>query len=84
MIVVRVELHSARTHTVTELARMKICNIGGDHDHRDYSVETLKGRSRAALDKDHVNRHGEIKNHPSPTIHVWYLIAKALAAVNYK
>ena len=35
MIIVRVELHSARTGEVTELARMHISNIGGTNTLRD-------------------------------------------------
>jgi hypothetical protein len=83
MIVVRVELHSAITHKVTELARMHISNIGGTDDLGDYDVKTLRGRSREALDKGIVNRTGNVTRYPRLAIHVWHLVHDALKAVNY-
>ena len=83
MIIVRVELHSARTGEVTELARMHISNIGGTNTLRDYACETLRGRSRAALDRREVQRHGKVLGHQSLALHVWNLVAKALAGMGY-
>ncbi len=83
MIVVRVELHSAITHNITELARMTISNVGGTNEHGDYEVKTLRGRSREALDKYITNRQGDVKNYPRLAIHVWHLVAEALKSVNY-
>lgn len=83
MIIVRVELHSARTGKITELARMKLCNVGGTEDRRDYSVETFRGRSLKALDNEVTNRTGGVTNFPSPAIHIWHLIAEALKSLHY-
>lgn len=83
MIIVRVELHSAVTGTVTELARAHIFNIGGTTTLGDYGVRTLRGRSTAALDRGDVQRKGKVENHQRLKLHVWHLVAKALAAVGY-
>lgn len=83
MIVVRVELHSAITRRVTELARMHICNVGGTHTKGDYSVETFRGRDKEALDKRIVQRSGKVQGHSRLALHVWSLVAKALVAVKY-
>jgi len=82
---IRVELCSANDRTVRELARMEIANDGGkrDDDFADYIVRTLRGRSVKALDKRVVARKGMVYRHPRKAVHVWHLIAKALAAMNY-
>lgn len=87
MIVVRVELHSAVTGAVTELARMVIDNTGGTHTQGDYRVRTLTGRDRDALDRAWQNktitREGEVTKHNRLSLHVWHLVAKALKSVRY-
>ena len=83
MIVVRVELHSAITGQVSELARAHICNMGAAGSLRDYGAFTLRGRSRAALDRNQVQRRGRVDRHPSEAVHIWHLVAKALAAMGY-
>lgn len=83
MIIVRVELHSAVTRKVTELARMHICNEGGTNTRGDYSVTTLRGRDAEALDKHTPQRTGHVRNYPRLSIHVWHLVARALVAMNY-
>lgn len=83
MIIVRVELHSAITGKITELARMAICNVGGTADRGDYSCETFRGRSRTTLDDRRRQRSGSVKGYPRLKIHVWHLVARALAAMNY-
>ena len=84
MIVVRVELHSAITKQVTELARMHIANVGGTHTAGDYRCTALRGRNKAAFDvAPQINRHGEIKGYPRLKLHVWHLVARALIAMNY-
>lgn len=80
MIVVRVELHSALTRKVTELARMHICNFGGSRTVGHYEVRTLRGRSAKDLDRHIVQRTGTVMNHPRLDQHVWHLVAKALSA----
>lgn len=83
MIVVRVELWSARDGSRKELARMLLCNQGSTGDLRDYSVEALRGRSTAQLDRREVQRRGQVRGHPSERVHVWNLVAKALQACRY-
>jgi hypothetical protein len=83
MIIVRVELHSAITGKTTELARMHLCNAGGSDTVRDYDVRTLRGRSTRALDAGLVQRKGKVLGHPSLAVHVWNLVARALAAMGY-
>jgi len=83
MIVVRVELHSAVSGRVTELARAHICNVGGSTESRDYATRTLRGRNAATLDRNVVQRHGKVTGHPALREHVWNLVAKALAGMGY-
>jgi len=78
-----VELHSAITRKVTELARMHICNVGGTHTKGDYSVETFCGRDAKALDKRIVQRSGSVQGYSRLAKHVWCLVAEALTAVKY-
>ncbi|WP_025036117.1 hypothetical protein [Bradyrhizobium sp. DOA9] len=83
MIVVRVELHSAITRKVTEIARMHIRNAGGTKDIGNYSAETLRGRSREQLDRGVCQRGGTVLGYPRLRIHVWHLVARALIAMRY-
>jgi len=88
MIVVRVELWSAITGKVTELARMTIANDGtGSDTKRNYDVATMVGRTRDDLQRAMVNRRhtrtGRIEGHNSPAVHVWNLVGKALTAMGY-
>lgn len=83
MIVVRVELHSAITGQVSELARMHICNIGGTATKGDYSCTTLRGRSKADLDRRTSQRTGFVRKYPRLAIHVWHLVARSLVVMGY-
>jgi hypothetical protein len=87
VIIVRVELHSALTGKVTEIARMMIHNIGGTKNSGDYGVHTFRGRGKDALDTAQENRtttrRGIVLRHQRLTEHVWFLVAKALKAVAY-
>lgn len=83
MIIVRVELHSAVTGQVTELARAHISNIGGTNEIRDYECVTLRGRSKATLDRHIPQRHGKVLGHASLREHVWNLVTKALTGMGY-
>src|SRR3569832_410524 len=56
MIVVRVELHSAVTRKITELARLHICNEGGTDTLRDYGIYVARGRDKEALDRSAASR----------------------------
>ena len=87
MIVVRVELWSAVTGDVTEIARMTIDNIGGTQQSGDYRVRTMRGRSAEALQKamlaGTISREAQVLSHPRLRDHVWSLVAKALIAMRY-
>lgn len=84
MIVVRVELHSAITGRIQELARMHICNRGdGSNELRNYDVRTLRGRSREQLDKNVVQRTGGLEKFPSLRKHIWVLVLSALVTCGY-
>jgi len=85
MIVVRVELHSAITHKVTELARMHISNIACNESGSkgDYAVQTFNGRDSAALGRRTVSHEGKVERHPRLQQHVWNLVRKALVATGY-
>ena len=87
MIVVRVELHSAITKRVTELARMTIANAGGTEQRGDYDCQTLRGRDSDALDRSFadsvVTRKCQVRGHERLKLHVWNLVAKALAGMGY-
>ena len=87
MIVIKVELWSAVSGEVSELARMTIDNIGGDRQHGDYRTRTYRGRSAEALHKamlaGTVQREGKVLRHPRLREHVWNLVAKALTGMGY-
>jgi len=84
MIVVRVELHSAITGQITELARMYISNIGGTRNNGNYDVRVLRGRDRDALNQNRVQRTGKVQNYPRLKLHVWNLVIRALTAAGYR
>ena len=85
MIVVRVELHSANSGLITEIARMEIVNDGlGTSKRGNYQVTTLRGRDKDRLDMRVIGRCGFIVNFPKQTRHVWELVMKALNAVGYR
>ncbi len=89
MIVIKVELWSAIDGEKTELARMVIDNIGGNHQLADYRTRTLRGRSKEALDRAlndipmNVTREGKVTGHARLREHVWNLVAKALSGMGY-
>ena len=83
MIIVRVELHSAITGKVSEIARMGIANIGGTKQNGNYGCETYRGRDSATLDQRRPQRNGYVNDYPRLRIHVWHLVARALAAMSY-
>lgn len=87
MIVVRVELHSAITGRVTELARMHLANqivrTTENHHFGDYAVKTFIGRNAKSLDKLRVQREGVVDNYPRLRLHVWNLVTRALCGLGY-
>jgi hypothetical protein len=84
MIVVRVELHSAITGQVQELARMDIVNDGtGSKQRGNYRIRSMRGRSAAALDASRVQRECEIRDWPRLSKHVLHLVAAGLVKLGY-
>lgn len=83
MIVVRVELWSAIDGERTELARMLIANEGGTAHRGDYDVKVLRGRSAGQLDRGTVQKVAKVRDYPRLAVHVWNLVARALAATGY-
>lgn len=83
MIVVSVILVSAIDGSSQELARMHICNEGGDRNLGDYGVEILRGRSTEAFAKRRILKSGKVLRHPRLREHVWNLVAKALFGLGY-
>lgn len=81
MIVVRVELHSAITRKVTEIARMHIWNEGDSDDPRigNYGVAAFRGRDAAPLAKRSVSITGWRRL----DFHVWNLVRRALEEAGY-
>ena len=79
MIVVKVELHSARDGEVTEIGRTVIANDGtGDRKRRNYDVAvgrrgdiSLRGVARPV-------RRGRVENYPAESYSVWRLVIRAL------
>ena len=84
MILVRVELHSALTGRVTELARMIIVNDGaGSRTVGNYVGTSYRGRSREQLDKGVTLHNGKVAGFPRQRLHVWNLVARMLNAMGY-
>lgn len=80
MVVVKVELHSAITGEVTELARMHISNDGTSNKPSigNYRVATL----RAPAFRRH-QRESDVANYRRKTRPVWDLVALALSRMGY-
>jgi hypothetical protein len=81
VILVRIELHSARTGRVEEIGRMIIANISGKgvgrfHKRADYKVMLLR---RGLVDK--VQREGVVRDYPRLSYSVWRLVFRALKSV---
>lgn len=86
MIIVQVKLLSAITGKTTELARMEICNTGNHPKPKQrghYAVRTLRGRDREALNKRSTQRDAVVEDYPREALHVWNLVARALAKMGY-
>lgn len=85
MLIVRVELHSAVTGEVSEIARMEIVNDGtGSARVGNYDARVLRGRSRAALDARQVHKTARLDCWPRQRMHVWSLVGVMLAKLGYR
>lgn len=87
MLVVRVELWSAVTGEITEIARATICNVGGTTTLGDYEGATYRGRNAATLEaamrRGTTVKTGTVTKHRRLDLHVWHLVAKTLEAMGY-
>lgn len=77
MIIVKIELHSARTGKITELGRAHISNTGvltSENPNRgDYNVELFRKGSATK-----VQRKGLVRDYPRNSYTVWELVRRAL------
>lgn len=84
MIVVKIELHSAITHKVTEIGRMYIANVGGTRDRGDYKVAVCRRGSKSPpaglgdFTGRQAARTGKVENYPRLSYNVWRLISRAV------
>lgn len=79
MLIVKIELHSARTGKVTEIGRMHISNRGtGTPKRGNYRVEVMRKGS-----KTRVQREGEVNNYPRQSYSVWELVKRSIEHTLY-
>jgi hypothetical protein len=85
MLIVKIELHSARTGKVETLGQMVIDNVGGAGKGRydklaDYRVRVGRkgGTLQGVLDKP--LREGRVDGYPRLSYNVWRLVLRALRA----
>lgn len=84
MLVVKVELHSAITREITEIARMTIVNDGtGTGRWGNYVGTVFRGRSKSQFDKQTIMRTKNLNNWPRLDFHVWNLVSKMLKEMGY-
>lgn len=78
MILVKVELHSARTGKVTEIGRMEISNDGTSRHPAvgNYRVERYRRGSTSR-----VLKRGAVLGHRRKSQTIWKLLQKAIASV---
>jgi hypothetical protein len=90
MLVIRVELHSAVTGKITEIARMLLWNDGtGDLNTGNYQGKAVQGSTKGPMDpaviyKRKALRTGEVKDYPRLNLHVWNLVVRMLNNMQYK
>jgi len=87
MIIVRVELHSAISGKVRELARMKIFNEGNttreNKEKGTYVGTSFLGRDTRALDRETKAKSAIVKNWSRSQYHVWNLVSIMLRDMGY-
>lgn len=80
MLVLKLELHSARTGEIKEIGRTIIANVGGTSKRGDYICKV--SRKRDTFDnKDTWKeplRTGNVENYPRLSYNVWRLVIRAL------
>lgn len=84
MLVIRVELHSANTLQITEIARMVIANDGtGTQASGNYWGRTYRAGSKLfPLDKN-VVRKARVVKYPRLNVSVWNLVNEMIANMGY-
>lgn len=82
MLVISVELHSARTGERKLLGQTIIHNVGGTETSGDYQVEVGNKRDVGDLRKIHTKplRRGQVIGHPRLSANVWTLVLKGLSS----
>lgn len=90
MLVLKLELHSAISHEVTEIGRMYICNDGtGKQDAGNYVAAVCKRGTDAMPQEAYCNpnvrapkaaRSGEVRDYPRISYNVWRLVARSVLA----
>lgn len=87
MIVVKIELHSAITGKVTELAKAIICNVGGTRTKGNYEARAYRKGAPMPRTSEELNskaiRSGRVEGHQRLAKSVWVLVRKALEAMDY-
>jgi hypothetical protein len=96
MIVVRVELHGARTGRVLELGTVIIDNVGGTDTRGDYRTRAYRkgtwarfmgyvqpAPAWALVRKAKPSREGSVTNHPRLSAPIWTLVRKGLESMGY-
>lgn len=82
MLVLKLELHSARTGEIKEIGRTIIANVGGTNEKGDYICKV--GRKRDSFDNRDVwkepLRTGDVKAYPRLSYNVWRLVIRSLLA----
>jgi len=77
VLVVKVELHSARTGAITEIGRMVIVNDGtGTQERGNYNVGVLRKGSQSK-----VQHETRVENYPRLSYSVWELVRRGLNSI---
>jgi hypothetical protein len=83
MLVVTVELRSAKTSQQKELGRLVIYNIGGDEKFGNYACAVGEADQDPLEIAEHPRRRGYVGGH-SRGAPVWRLVAKALQQLGFE
>jgi hypothetical protein len=90
MLIIRVELHSAVTGKVTEIARMLMYNDGtGDVKMGNYKGKTVPGKTEGPMIPQTIHqrrpmRSAEVKLYPRTRLNVWHLVRRMLDNMGYE
>lgn len=81
MIVIKVELHSARTGKISEIGRMTISNDGtGKHPQSgNYNIRLMRRSTTSTIQKE-----CRVEGYSRLSSPIWSLVYKALANLGFK